>query len=179
MIFGFNSEVRQGDRIYHVQSEARQAESRLETQIFLGGQWVGKHTQEFDRQVAATEQDVHELLKTQHRRVLDAIDGGRLHEFLAEPQIHLQWLSAQALPEQKLLIVRLRSNVKPVQARARLDAPGRPPQYSAAQAAADGTIEFHLPLEEFGPNTSVVVQASTETRSMARKFRLHKRDATT
>ena len=42
MIFGFNTDVKHGDTIYHVQSEAREGEKLLQTQVFVRGQCVGK-----------------------------------------------------------------------------------------------------------------------------------------
>jgi len=35
MIFGFNTDVKQGDTVYHVQSEARENELILQTQVFV------------------------------------------------------------------------------------------------------------------------------------------------
>ena len=42
MIFGFNTDVKHGDTIYHVQSEARESELLLQTQVFVRGRCVGK-----------------------------------------------------------------------------------------------------------------------------------------
>jgi hypothetical protein len=35
MIFGFNTDVKHGDTIYHVQSEARESELLLQSQVFV------------------------------------------------------------------------------------------------------------------------------------------------
>ena len=42
MIFGFNTDVKHGDTIYHVQSEARESEQLLQTQVFVRGRCIGK-----------------------------------------------------------------------------------------------------------------------------------------
>ena len=42
MIFGFNTDVKHGDTIYHVQSEARESEKLLQTQVFVRGRCIGK-----------------------------------------------------------------------------------------------------------------------------------------
>ena len=42
MIFGFNTDVKHGDTIYHVQSEARESERLLQTQVFVRGRCIGK-----------------------------------------------------------------------------------------------------------------------------------------
>jgi hypothetical protein len=42
MIFGFNTDIRHEDTIYHVQSEAREGEQLLQTQVFVQGRCIGK-----------------------------------------------------------------------------------------------------------------------------------------
>ena len=42
MIFGFNTDVKHGDTMYHVQSEARESELLLQTQVFVRGRCIGK-----------------------------------------------------------------------------------------------------------------------------------------
>jgi hypothetical protein len=42
MIFGFNTDIRHEDTIYHVQSEAREGEHLLQTQVFVKGRCIGK-----------------------------------------------------------------------------------------------------------------------------------------
>ena len=42
MIFGFNTDVKHDDTVYHVQSEAREGELLLQTQVFVRGRCIGK-----------------------------------------------------------------------------------------------------------------------------------------
>ncbi|MGA9644098.1 MAG: hypothetical protein WBQ72_22060 [Terriglobales bacterium] len=42
MIFGFNTDIRHEDTVYHVQSEAREGEQLLQTQVFVRGRCIGK-----------------------------------------------------------------------------------------------------------------------------------------
>lgn len=42
MIFGFNTDIRHEDTVYHVQSEARESERLLQTQVFVRGRCIGK-----------------------------------------------------------------------------------------------------------------------------------------
>src|SRR3954471_20306665 len=84
-IFGFNTDVKLADVVYHVQSEARQNDLLLQTLVFVKGQCVGKHTVSYARQVSQPEfstEGIHELLKTQHKSVLDAIQQGRMESVL-------------------------------------------------------------------------------------------------
>ncbi|HMC30931.1 MAG TPA: hypothetical protein VKL99_08850 [Candidatus Angelobacter sp.] len=84
-IFGFNTDVKLADVIYHVQSEARQNDLLLQTLVFVKGQCVGKQTVSYAEQVSRPEfstEAIHELLKTQHRTVLEAIQQGRMESAL-------------------------------------------------------------------------------------------------
>jgi len=85
LIFGFNTDVKHDGTVYHVQSEARAAEQLLQTQVFIRGRCVGKCAGSYAEHTAApdfSEDKMHELLKAQHRRVLDAIKAGKLEEVI-------------------------------------------------------------------------------------------------
>jgi hypothetical protein len=82
MVFGFNSDVRCGETVYHVQSEVRSKESHLETHIFVQGRCLGRHIVPFDGASIPSEQEMQEMLRQQHREVLEAIRAGRLEQFL-------------------------------------------------------------------------------------------------
>jgi hypothetical protein len=86
MIFGFNTDVRHGDTVYHVQSEASPGTSSLLTTIFVQGRCLGKKSSSYASDTNPTDtadQRVHELLKEQHRQVLEAIREGRIDQVLA------------------------------------------------------------------------------------------------
>lgn len=90
MIFGFNTDIKHGDTVYHVQSEARAQQHLLQTQVFIKGRCVGKCATSFAEQVNApdfSEDKMHELLREQHRRVLDAIKEDRLDQVI-QPIVH-------------------------------------------------------------------------------------------
>jgi len=84
-IFGFNTDVKNRDTVYHVQSEARQSEKVIQTLVFVKGQCIGKRAGSYARKAAQPdfdEQSIHELLKAQHKMVLDAIHEGKLDSVL-------------------------------------------------------------------------------------------------
>src|SRR5437763_10615638 len=84
-IFGFNTDVKNGDTVYHVQSEARRSEQVIQTLVFVKGQCIGKRTGSYAHKASGPdfgEQNVHELLKAQHKTVLDAIHEGKLDSVL-------------------------------------------------------------------------------------------------
>ena len=85
MIFGFNTDVKQGDTVYHVQSEARENELILQTQVFVRGRCIGKRATSYAEQIARgnfTDQQKEQILRDQHRQVLDAIREGHVDEVL-------------------------------------------------------------------------------------------------
>lgn len=84
-IFGFNTDVKLGDVVYHVQSEARQSDFLLQTLVFVKGQCVGKRAVSYAQRTSEagfSEQAMHELLKAQHKKVIDAIQQDRLPSVL-------------------------------------------------------------------------------------------------
>ncbi len=81
MIFGFNTDVKHGETLYHVQSEARQAAHLLQTMVFVSGRCVGKRATSYTEYATTpefSEDRMHELLKEQHLFVVDAIKEGKL-----------------------------------------------------------------------------------------------------
>ena len=85
MIFGFNTDVKQGDTVYHVQSEARENELILQTQVFVRGRCIGKRATPYgDRATTGgfSDQQKEHALRDQHRVVLEAIREGHLETVL-------------------------------------------------------------------------------------------------
>ena len=91
MIFGFNTDVKYADTVYHVQSEARQHELVLQTLVFLKGRCIGKRTSSYaeqTRQPGFSEEHMHQMLKDQHKHFVAAVREGRIEAELgphAEP----------------------------------------------------------------------------------------------
>jgi len=86
MIFGFNTDVKHGDTVYHVQSEAFPSNQTFQSTVFVQGRVLGKATSSYSTHVGEpdfSEQKMHDLLKDQHRRVLDAIKEGRVESVLS------------------------------------------------------------------------------------------------
>src|SRR5947208_16464101 len=89
MVFGFNTDVKHQDTIYHVQREGREGELLLQTQVFVRGRCVGKRAKSYASKAAESgfgdSQKEHEL-REQHRLVLDAIREGKLESVLDHPE---------------------------------------------------------------------------------------------
>jgi hypothetical protein len=88
MIFGFNTDVKYGDTVYHVQSEARRTEQLLQTQVFVRGRCIGKKATSYSERIhdpAFSDDHMHEMLKVQHRAVLEAVRDGSVDTVLRPP----------------------------------------------------------------------------------------------
>ena len=86
MIFGYNTDVKLGEVVYHVQSEARAAEMVLQTMVFVQGRCIGKRTVSYSETTAQpgyNEQLIQEMLKAQHRWVVEAARDGYVEDALS------------------------------------------------------------------------------------------------
>jgi hypothetical protein len=87
MIFGFNTDIKSGNTIYHVQSEAREHERLLQTQIFVRGHCIGKKATSYADLIAHAEYSearMHEMLKSQHRETVENVRAGQIDEALTQ-----------------------------------------------------------------------------------------------
>jgi hypothetical protein len=195
MIFGFNTDVKQGDTVYHVQSEARENELILQTQVFVRGRCIGKRATSYAEQIARgnfTDQHKEQILRDQHRLVLDAIREGRVESVFdrkdtpeslaAVKELDLQWVNAGSVHSNSNLMMQLRvTDGGAAAAGARLTfrfaRPDAAPFYTQVATDAGGNAELKVEFEESAlPDASVLVQASYGGRTATRKFRLRKID---
>jgi hypothetical protein len=196
MIFGFNTDVKHGDTIYHVQSEARESELLLQTQVFVRGRCIGKKAVSYagwaaDPKLGDTRADSEkeQRLREQHRDVLEAIREGRLENVLDHPEpeslagvkeLEVQWLNAGSIHHDRNLTMQLRvteggSAAPGARLVFRFARPDAAPFYTQAVADAAGGAEIKVEVEESAlPDSSVLVQANYEGRTATRKFLLRK-----
>jgi hypothetical protein len=193
MIFGFNTDVKQGDTVYHVQSEARENELVLQTQVFVRGRCIGKRATSYAERLSKgdfTDQQKEQILRDQHRLVLDSIREGRLENVLdrrdtpetlaAIKELDLQWVNAYSVHTNSTLTMRLRVTdggavVPGARLTFRFERPSAVPFYTQVVTDAGGNAEMKVDLDESAlPDASVLVQASYSGRTATRKFRLRK-----
>jgi hypothetical protein len=192
MIFGFNTDVKQGDTVYHVQSEARENELILQTQVFVRGRCIGKKATSYAEQIARgdfSDQQKEQILRDQHRQVLDAIREGHVEEVFdrKDPdglatvkELDLQWVNADSVRGENSLIMNLRvteggSAVEGARLTFRFSRPDTAPFYTQVATNSGGYAEMKVDFDESAlPDASVLVQASFGGRTATRKFRLRK-----
>lgn len=87
MIFGFNTDVKSGDTVYHVQTEAHPPTQTFRITVFVRGQCIGKRAVPYknNSDQPVTDQQLHEMLKEQHRITVEAIREGKIDDALKTP----------------------------------------------------------------------------------------------
>ena len=192
MIFGFNTDVKHGDTIYHVQSEARESEKLLQTQVFMRGRCIGKKAISYAasaQQPDFGDTQKEQQLRDQHRLVLEAIREGKLDDVLdhAETeslagikQLDVQWENASSVHADRKLTMQLRvteagSAVPAARLIFRFARPDAAPFYTQAVTDSAGNAAISIEVDESSlPDSSVMVQANHEGRTVTRKFALRK-----
>jgi hypothetical protein len=196
MIFGFNTDVKHEDTVYHVQSEARENELLLQTQVFVRGRCIGKRATSYAEKAAGggfTDQQKEQILRDQHRLVLDSIRDGKLDTVLdkrdtpetlaAIKELDVVWLNADSVHSERNLKMQLRvtdggSAVQGARLTVRFSRPDAAPFYTQVVTDAAGNADLIIEQDEASlPDSSVLVQASYTGRTATRKFRLRKIEA--
>jgi len=196
MIFGFNTDVKHEDTIYHVQSEARENELLLQTQVFVRGRCIGKRATSYADKAAEasfTDQRKEHILRDQHRLVLDSIRDGHLNDVLdkrdspealsAIKELDVQRLNAGSVHSDRNHIMRLRvtdggAAVEGARLTVRFARPDAAPFYSQVSTSAEGDAEMKIDVDETAlPDAAILVQATYTGRTATRKFQLRKVDA--
>jgi hypothetical protein len=178
MIFGFNTDIRHEDTVYHVQSEAREGEQLLQTQVFVRGRCVGKRAVSYSSGspddktgvpgkspgISPTnDQDREKMLRELHREVLDAIRDGKLDSILdkrdtpetlaAVRELDIQWINAASVHSSGALTMRVRVTdggvtVEGARLTLRFARPGTAPYYAQVLTDAKGDAEMSVQVDE-------------------------------
>jgi len=175
-----------------VQSEARENERLLQTQVFVRGRCIGKRATSYAGKADEAppgDTQKEQRLREQHRLVLDAIREGKLDSVLDRPEpevlatvkeLDVQWLNAGSVHADRALTMQLRVTEGGAAAPGarlvfRFARPGAAPFYTQAVADSGGAAEIKIEVEETVlPDASLLVQASFEGRTATRKFVLRR-----
>jgi len=196
MIFGFNTDIKHEDTIYHVQSEAREADLLLQTQVFVRGRCIGKRATPYADQAKSpdfTDQKKEQILREQHRLVLDAIRDGRLEQVFdnrdtpeslaAIKELDIHWTNADSIHSEDRLSMRLRATeggqaIGHARLTVRLAREGAAPFYTQTETDSAGQAELDFIIEESSmKDSSVMVQVNVNGRTATRKFQLKRVEA--
>ncbi|HWF92256.1 MAG TPA: hypothetical protein VN684_08225 [Terriglobales bacterium] len=195
MIFGFNTDIKQESTVYHVQSEAREGELLLQTQVFVRGRCIGKRAISYaDKAKSAdfTDQQKEQILRDQHRMVLDSIRDGKLDSVLdkkdaealaAIKELDVQLVNVDSVHNERNLVMKLKvtesgAAVEGARLTVRFARTEKAPFYAQVLTDSGGTAEMKMEMEESAlADSSVLVQASYSGRTATRKFQLKKVEA--
>jgi hypothetical protein len=195
MIFGFNTDIKHENTVYHVQSEAREGELLLQTQVFVRGRCIGKKATSYADKAKSgefTDQQKEQVLRDQHRLVLDSIRDGKLDAALdkndaealaAIKELDVQLVNSGSVHNDGRLSLRLKvtesgSAVEGARLTVRFARPDAPPFYAQVVTDSAGTAEMKTEMNETSlPDSSLLVQASYSGRTATRKFQLKKMEA--
>jgi hypothetical protein len=196
MIFGFNTDVKHEDTVYHVQSEARENELLLQTQVFVRGRCIGKRATSYAEKASEsgfTDQQKEQILRDQHRLVLDSIRDGRLDGILDKrftpealatiKELDVQWLNAGSVHSDRNLTLHLRvteagAAIEGARLTVRFARPDAAPFYTQVVTGSNGDAQLKIDVDESSlPDSAVLVQANYLGRTAIRKFHLRKVEA--
>lgn len=190
MIFGFNTDIKHEDTVYHVQSEARESEQLLQTQVFVRGRCIGKRAVSYAASSEGQVNDQHKekMLRDQHRQVLEAIREGNVDSIFdkrdtpetlaAVKELDLEWLNANSVHAAGTLLMHMRvteggAAVEGARLTFRFVRPDAAPFYAQVLSDAQGNAQMTVQVEEASlRDSSVLVQANVSGRTVTRKFEL-------
>ena len=200
MIFGFNTDIRHDDTVYHVQSEAREGEQLLQTQVFVRGRCIGKRAVPYSSAPAEgkigaqnigsqnNDQDREKMLRELHREMLDAIRDGKLDSIFdkrdtpetlaALKELDLEWINARSVHSSGALTMHIRvtdggATVEGARLTLRFARPDAAPYYAQVLTDAKGSAEMNVQVDEKSlAESSVLVQVSFAGQTATRKFNL-------
>jgi hypothetical protein len=188
MIFGFNTDIKHEDTVYHVQSEAHEGEMLLQTQVFVRGRCIGKRATTYGETSGkrSTDHEKEQRLREQHRLVLDAIRDGRLERVFDKPdtpetlstiqELEIHWLNSDSVHSEDKLSMKLRATeggraVAGARFTVRLARTNADPLYTQVIADGAGEAELVFLVEEASlPDSSILVQVNSGGRTATRKF---------
>ena len=190
MIFGFNTDVKHEDTVYHVQSEAREGEQLLQTQVFVRGRCIGKRAIPYGSNAASgdNDQDKEKDLRELHREMLEAIREGRVDSMFdkrdtpetlaAVKELELEWVNARSVHSSGSLTMQIHVTdggaiVQGARLTLRFARTDAAPYYAQVLTDAKGNAEMNIQVDEESlADSSVLVQASFGGRTATRKFQL-------
>ena len=191
MIFGFNTDIKQGDTVYHVQSEARVNDLLLQTQVFVKGHCIGKRASSYAEHAVQPQfstEEMHEMLKAQHKLMLEGVKAGKMQElFCSDGEVQdvnagglaIKWLNSDVTFSSGKVVLKLLVNDQGTPAdgalltsRLSLAPDAHIHTQSMTESDGKGDLEIEVPADA-GSELIVLVRAMYgENKSITRKFRL-------
>ena len=194
MSSGFNTNVRVGDRVFHVQTEDRgPSHPVIDTAIYLQGQVVHRRSTSYEHLTASVEfgdDALHKRVAEQHRCVMDELRAGALASEIALAtatvpsadaiQTRLlnpkSWLSAGHVSLEVEIVRRSDHQPQPgVEVEASIEGALRD-GVRAATSDQDGRVRIEFPLPPLGKgDLALVIRATTDSAKDEIRFSMRSR----
>ena len=190
MIFGFNTDATHDGVVYHVQSEAREKDLLLQSQVFVQGRCIGKRACSYASTFSdVSESRLKETLKTQHRTLLDAIRDGSIEAILSSGEeiqdldsngLALRWVNSDETlhGESAKLNFRVTDQGQPVQGaelKAQMGTISQAPVFQTSLTDSDGSAEILVkPSGEKSREVPLFISVTSAGKRATRKFRLRR-----
>ena len=165
----------------------------LQTQVFVRRRCIGKRATPYVEQAKSpgfTDQKKEEILREQHRLVLDAIRNGQLEQVFdkretpeslaAIKELDIQWLNSDSVHAQDKLAMKLRASedgkgIAGARLTVRFARPNADPFYTQLMTDASGDAELVFEVgEDQLPEASLLVQVNNSGKTATRKFQLRR-----
>ena len=177
-VFGFNTDVKVGSLVFHVQTEDRGAANPvLDTVIYHKGRVLAKRATSYKEFLASAdfnESELRAMLEQQHQQLLDEVRSGQMPEMkelaakaqaggvairLMNPSTFLQGTTAVL----ELVVTRRKERhpVSGAKVRVRVNAGAAEPHQFEGATDDQGRVTLQFPLPRFGPGgADLVIQAT-------------------
>jgi hypothetical protein len=170
MVFGFNTDVKVGDSVYHVQTEDRGPKRpEIDSVIYYKGQILDRRRTHYTAET--TPEQIKEMVTNQHRDLVDSLKSGAFVPDVMQPQnVTVELLNPTSVALNGRLLFRLKvpagSNVQ-----AFLEVDGTPAERAEAVADKNGEAEVTFLMPE-AAQAIVMFRAVSEGHIQALKFNL-------
>ena len=175
MITGFNTDIKHGDRVFHVQTEDRGAGNPIvESLVYVGGQILLSKRSPYADLITDGKVDepaVRQLMDLQHRRIIEAIRRGRFDgAVVGAPETApvpggAALSPAAAAAAAAILAGGPASGAIPVASAARPPASAALPKPAAAQPPRSGVISTNAPGAERSLDQVIIEYLAAEAAS--------------
>ena len=170
MIFGYNTDVKTENNVYHVQTEDRgKKHPSIDSVIYCKGRILERRRTEYKPDEVTPEQ-LKEMVTAQHKELVDSIRSGDFVPggqagVVSPPTVEL--LNADSVVDNGRLLFHLRVPPETL-VQAYLEVNGREEEaVTTADAKGDVAVSFPMP---DGPNATVLFRAITEGAEQTLKF---------
>lgn len=170
MIFGYNTDVKAGENVYHVQTEDRGVRNPLiDSVVYYKGQILDRRRTSYVPGEVTPEQ-IKEMVTNQHRELVDSIKSGAFVPGSPQSEVTVDLLNADSVEDNGRLLFRLKAPAgSKVQAYLEVNGEAVERSETVADPNGEAMVAFVLPNAE---EAAVVFRAVSEGQMQAVKFQV-------